>query len=338
MTSSLIQDADAVNRAGRSTAPDLPRNQYRSTQSGTQKSFYVYDGHGSVRALTDGSGNVTDTYDYDAFGNVTHQTGTTPNEFLFAGEQYDSNLHLYYNRARYLNTSTGRFWSMDTFEPDDWEPTSLHRYLYAGNDPVNRIDPSGHDFDLGSLGASAAISGTIDAISAISERQTLGGVAKAFVLGSLKGAAFFLAGGIAFKLLGQLGAAASSLEAVQTAQEFLSNVLQRAGPLYEGLQLPTFFSINTNVGEIWITQNATEHLQELLSGAENIGSTKLAAALVIAEAKTAIENVAGQGFDAVAGQKLTTQVGDYVVEIVIEPQPSWKGPVPWAVTHLLFRH
>ena len=46
-------------------------SQYRSTQSGTQKSFYVCDGHGSVRALTDGSGNVTDTHDYDAFGNVT---------------------------------------------------------------------------------------------------------------------------------------------------------------------------------------------------------------------------------------------------------------------------
>ena len=102
-------------------------SQYRSTQAGTQKSYYVYDGHGSVRALTDQNGNVTDTYDYDAFGNVTHQTGTTPNEFLFAGEQYDTNLHLYYNRARYLNTSTGRFWSMDTYEGDPESPLSLRR-------------------------------------------------------------------------------------------------------------------------------------------------------------------------------------------------------------------
>ena len=139
-------------------------SQYRSTQSGTQKSFYVYDGHGSVRALTDGSGNVTDTYDYDAFGNVTHQTGTTPNEFLFAGEQYDSNLHLYYNRARYLNVSTGRFWSMDTFEGDPEAPLSLHEYLYAEGDPITNLDPAGHQIDdlIGS-----AIGSALNNISAI---------------------------------------------------------------------------------------------------------------------------------------------------------------------------
>jgi len=38
-------------------------------------SFYVYDGHGSVRALTNLSGAVTDTYDYDAFGNLNLSTG-----------------------------------------------------------------------------------------------------------------------------------------------------------------------------------------------------------------------------------------------------------------------
>jgi len=32
-----------------------------------------------VRALTDASGNVTDTYNYDAFGNLLHGTGTTAN-------------------------------------------------------------------------------------------------------------------------------------------------------------------------------------------------------------------------------------------------------------------
>jgi hypothetical protein len=56
-----------------------------NNQNQTQISYYLYDGHGSTRALTDTSGNVTDTYDYDAFGNEIHSTGTTPNEFLFAG-------------------------------------------------------------------------------------------------------------------------------------------------------------------------------------------------------------------------------------------------------------
>jgi YD repeat-containing protein len=56
--------------------------------------FYVHDGHGSVRALTNKTGAVTDTYDYDAFGNLIHSTGSTPNNYLFAGEQYDPDLHL----------------------------------------------------------------------------------------------------------------------------------------------------------------------------------------------------------------------------------------------------
>ena len=109
--------------------------------------YYVKDGHGSVRALTDQNGAVTDTYDYDAFGNLIHSTGTTPNNYLYTGEQFDPDLNLYYNRARYLNASTGRFWSMDTFDGDDESPLSLHKYLYVGAEPVDERDPSGHGFE-----------------------------------------------------------------------------------------------------------------------------------------------------------------------------------------------
>jgi RHS repeat-associated protein len=109
-------------------------------------SFYGYDGHGSVRQLTDATGAVTDTYDYDAFGTLTNSTGSTPNNYLFAGEQYDPALSLYYNRARYLNTATGRFWSMDTVEGTDDSPLSLHKYLYAANDSTDRVDPSGNNW------------------------------------------------------------------------------------------------------------------------------------------------------------------------------------------------
>ncbi len=35
------------------------------------KSYYLYDGFDSVRMLTDGEGIVTDTYTFDAFGNLT---------------------------------------------------------------------------------------------------------------------------------------------------------------------------------------------------------------------------------------------------------------------------
>jgi RHS repeat-associated protein len=123
-------------------------------------SFYIYDRHGSTRQLTNSAGTVTDTYDYDAFGNLTNSTGSTPNNYLFAGEQYDPALSLYYNRARYLNTSTGRFWGMDEDEGNDEVPLSLHKYLYADADPVDGIDPSGFQDSMAELGAADDASGS----------------------------------------------------------------------------------------------------------------------------------------------------------------------------------
>ncbi len=143
-----------------------------NNQGQTQISYYVYDGHGSVRALTSPTGAVTDTYDYDAFGNLIHQTGSTPNNYLFAGEQFDPDLNLYYNRARYLNISTGRFWSMDTDEGRDQAPLSLHKYLYANANPVNRRDRTGHD-DIAELAVAGGISAVEDASAAEADSLAL---------------------------------------------------------------------------------------------------------------------------------------------------------------------
>src|SRR5438094_6823735 len=71
--------------------------------------------------------------------------GTTPNVYLYCGERWDSDLGLYYLRARYLNPGTGRFMTMDTFEGAQTDPLSLHKYLYGADNPVNSIDPSGHE-------------------------------------------------------------------------------------------------------------------------------------------------------------------------------------------------
>jgi len=108
-------------------------------------SFYGYDGGGNVRNLTSSAGAITDEYEYDAFGNSFTKVGTTPNNYLYRGEQFDTDLGLYYLRARYYNPLTGRFLSRDPKDGKFWDPKTLHRYLYAGGAPVNRIDPSGRD-------------------------------------------------------------------------------------------------------------------------------------------------------------------------------------------------
>jgi RHS repeat-associated protein len=106
-------------------------------------SFYEYDGGGSVRQLTNLAGAVTDTYEYDAFGNVVNKTGSTPNNYLYRGEQWDPDLSLYYLRARYYNPVTDRFLSRDPKPGHIAKPRTLHKYLYASADGVNRIDPLG---------------------------------------------------------------------------------------------------------------------------------------------------------------------------------------------------
>ncbi len=82
-------------------------------------------------------------YRYNPFGNLISRTGDTPNNYLYCGEQYDSDLGLYYNRARYLNTDSGRFWTMDPFEERVSHASHLHKYLYGNVDPVNNADPTG---------------------------------------------------------------------------------------------------------------------------------------------------------------------------------------------------
>ena len=81
---------------------------------------------------------------------ATREVSWSPS--FYRGEQYDSDLGLYYLRARYYNPNTGRFLSRD---PKEFQPlesknkpvdsSKLHRYLYAVGDPVNRIDPRGRE-------------------------------------------------------------------------------------------------------------------------------------------------------------------------------------------------
>lgn len=113
------------------------------TRSGT-KSIYHVDGLGSTRALTNAAGNVTDRYTYEAFGRTIAQTGSTPNVYLFAGEQRDANVGLDYLRARWLQSTSGRFLSVDSFAAESAIPRSLNRYAYAFGNPSTLTDPSGN--------------------------------------------------------------------------------------------------------------------------------------------------------------------------------------------------
>jgi RHS repeat-associated protein len=106
-----------------------------STTSAGQPSFYLEDGLGSVRALSDSSGTITGTYSYNSFG-VPSATNPSQSRHTFGGHQYDSASGLYDAGARYYDPTAGRFISEDPV-------ASANAYPFAGNDPINQVDVYG---------------------------------------------------------------------------------------------------------------------------------------------------------------------------------------------------
>jgi RHS repeat-associated protein len=102
--------------------------------------FYVIAAPGSVLALTDGSGAVTNQYDYTAFGETT-PSGSSSNPFQFGGRENDGT-GLYYYRARYYSPALQRFISED---PIGFGGGDANLYGYAYNNPVALIDRGGFD-------------------------------------------------------------------------------------------------------------------------------------------------------------------------------------------------
>jgi RHS repeat-associated protein len=98
-------------------------------------SFYGFDGHGSVRYLTDASGGVTDTYAYEAFGNMVGQVGATPNSLLYVGEQFLNDVGGYGLRARVYYPLNGRFGTIDPSSGDPRTPSAnrVRSRLRLGN-------------------------------------------------------------------------------------------------------------------------------------------------------------------------------------------------------------
>jgi RHS repeat-associated protein len=126
---------------------------------------YVHaDGLGSVKALSDGRGVITDAYAYAAFGEVLGHAGTSEQPYRFAGEHYDPVAGMQYHRARWYDPATGRFTAIDPFSGNPRRPATLNKYAYANGDPINVSDPSGA-FGIGSFAAGISIGITLASLA-----------------------------------------------------------------------------------------------------------------------------------------------------------------------------
>jgi len=108
--------------------------------------YFLGDALGSVRQLTDPSGQLTYASGYDPYGNLAYSGGTSQTSYGFTGENTDPN-GLVYLRARYYNPLDGRFMSRDMWEGSSNQPHSLNRWNYTLSNPTNYVDPSGFSYE-----------------------------------------------------------------------------------------------------------------------------------------------------------------------------------------------
>ena len=116
---------------------------------------YVNNGHGDVAFITDESGAIVNTYSYNAYGTALICDEKVSNAFRYTGECYDAESGLYYLRARYMNPETGTFTQEDTYQGNIYDALSLHKYLYAQDNPVTYKDPTGNMCTLVEVAISA---------------------------------------------------------------------------------------------------------------------------------------------------------------------------------------
>ncbi len=127
---------------------------------------YHKDALGSVWALSDANGQVTDTYQRDPFGVPGARQGTSAQPFGFAGEPLDSETGLLYLRARMYDPETGRFIQRDPFAGLARRPGTLNRYVYVGDNPVNRRDRRGlQEEDAGAADPSGDVSSDVPSVA-----------------------------------------------------------------------------------------------------------------------------------------------------------------------------
>ncbi len=113
-----------------------------SESRGSADSFYLYDALGSTRQLANNVGSIAAAFLYDSFGNIL-LAGTSVTPFTYIGNSgyyRDSDLASYCLRARFYTPTSGAFISPD---PYALASPGISRYVYALNNPLTFIDPSG---------------------------------------------------------------------------------------------------------------------------------------------------------------------------------------------------
>jgi RHS repeat-associated protein len=142
------------------TAGNLAAEYGTEPNPATGTAYLFSDMLGSVRAITDAAGTVTECYDYLPFGRMLSSDDNdrggchpgSPDAEIdsdvsqkFTGQVRDEETRLDYFKARYFSSGEGRFLSPDIafVDQDPQRPQSWNLYLYTRNNPTTFVDPTG---------------------------------------------------------------------------------------------------------------------------------------------------------------------------------------------------
>jgi RHS repeat-associated protein len=141
-----VNNGEAVATYLNMREPDgslISRDKYDDT-SLIQSRTYHFDGLGSTLSLTDEDGDVTDTYTYNAWGDVTNHTGsTTDNPYRYVGQlgyyshYQEPTFDLLQLGVRFYDPEIGRFTQRDP------EGYGTNWFIYTDNRPTVFADPTG---------------------------------------------------------------------------------------------------------------------------------------------------------------------------------------------------
>ncbi|WP_319416811.1 RHS repeat-associated core domain-containing protein [Marispirochaeta aestuarii] len=119
--------------------------------------YYYHPDHlGSAHFVTDRHGGRYEHMEYTPYGELWEEQVSDSHDmipFRFTAKEWDEETGLYYYGARYLDPKRGRWLSADPAGPELGNPNregfsiveAANWYVYASNNPINKIDPTGLD-------------------------------------------------------------------------------------------------------------------------------------------------------------------------------------------------